>query len=62
VKRDLRALEHPQQLSFVGMQQGEQSAECDKAGSALEDPVEGGAQGGLAVGRRIAAIGLVSAE
>src|SRR5262249_36538052 len=58
VERDVRAVEHPQQHGLVGMQASEQSVARDEAGSAFEDLVEAGPQGGLAERRRIAAVGL----
>src|SRR5216684_4732679 len=57
VEWDLRVIEHHQQFGFIGMQPGEQSIEGGKAGLALKDPVEAGAQRGLVFGGRIAAIG-----
>ena len=49
VEGDLRALEHHQQLSFVGVQPLEQTVEGDKAGASREDAVEPRLQGGLAL-------------
>src|SRR4051794_34771637 len=46
VEWNLRAIEHPQQLGLVGVQAGEQPVEDSEAGSAPEDPVEAGMQGG----------------
>src|SRR3984885_2374907 len=45
VERDLRPVQHDQQFSLVGMQPCQQAVQRDKAGAALEDAVEAGAQG-----------------
>src|SRR4051794_14483570 len=58
VQRDVRPIEGPQQLGFVGVEAGEQPIEGSKAGAALEDTVETGAQGGSALWCRISAVGL----
>jgi hypothetical protein len=57
VGRDFRVIEHHQQFGFVGMQSGEQSIEGGKAGLARKYAIEAGAQCGLALRGRIAAIG-----
>src|SRR4029077_19077705 len=44
VKRDLRALQHHQQLGLVGMQPRQQAIQHDEASAAAEDPVEPPAQ------------------
>ena len=49
VQRDLRAVEHHQQLGLVGVQPGEQAVEGGEAGAAPEDAVEAGAQVRLCV-------------
>ena len=48
VERDLGAVEHHQQLGFVGVQACQQSIESDEAGAAQEDPVELAGQDGFA--------------
>ena len=58
MERDLRAIEHHQQFSLVGVQAGKQPIEAGKAGAAPEDAVEAGPQGGLAFRTGMAAIGL----
>ena len=58
VQRNFRPVESHQQLGFVGMDPREQSIEGGKTGLSLEDAVETGAQGGSALRRRIATIGL----
>ena len=58
VQRDLRAVEHAQQLRLVGVQAVEQSVEHDEAGAALEDAVEAGAQLGPAAPTGLTAVGL----
>src|SRR3982750_1181544 len=58
VQRDVRSIEGHQQLGFVGVETGEQPIEGGKAGAALEDAVETGAQGGSTLRCRIAAVGL----
>jgi len=44
VQRDLRAIEHHQQLSLVGVQPLEQTIKRGEAGAALEDAIEACAQ------------------
>jgi hypothetical protein len=58
VERDRRAVEPLEKFGLVGMQSGEQPVEGDEAGSAPEDAVEASAQGGPALRRRFALIGL----
>src|SRR5438132_271299 len=53
VERNLRAVEHHEQFGFIGVEPGEQPVERGEAGASLEDPVEAGAQSGLAAGRRV---------
>src|SRR3954470_9272667 len=56
-QRAVRPIAGHQQLGFVGMETGEQPIEGSKAGAALEDALETGAQGGSALWCRIAAGG-----
>src|SRR4051812_9889498 len=58
VQRDLRAVEHVQQLGLVGVQAVEQPVEHGEAGAALEDAVEAGAQLGPAAPTGLASVGL----
>src|SRR5712691_8521792 len=58
VKGDLRAVEDEEQLGLVGMETSEQAVEGDKAGAALEDTVEAGAQRRLAPRRWVGLVGL----
>ena len=58
VQRDVRPIEGHQQLGFVGVEACEQPIKDSKAGAALEDAVETGAQGGSALWCRITAVGL----
>lgn len=44
MKRDLRSVQHHQQLGFVGMQARQQAIQRDEAGAAEENAVEPGAQ------------------
>ena len=58
VQRDLRPIEHHQQLGFVGMQPLEQAIEGGKPGAPVEDAIEASAHLPAAPGRRCAAIGV----
>ena len=44
MQRDLRPIEHRQQLWLVGVQPREQAIERDEAGASTEDAVEAGTQ------------------
>ena len=56
VQRALGPIEDNQQFGLVGVQPLEQAVEGNKAGCALEDPIEARPQGGLAPWRRILAV------
>ena len=58
VQRQLRTVQHPQQLVLVGMQPFQQAVERGEPGAPPEDPVETGAQRRPPTGVRIAAVGL----
>ena len=49
MERYLRTVEGHQQLGLVGVQPSEQPVEGGEAGSASEDAVEAGAQGGFSL-------------
>ena len=50
VQRDLRAIEDEEQFGLVGVEAGEQAAEGEEFGAALENAIETGTQGGPALG------------
>jgi hypothetical protein len=61
VERDLRTLEHHEQLRLLFVQPFEQAIERDEAGLEREDAIEPRQQDGLASLGRTAAVGLQSA-